>query len=102
MAKSVRMAFLDASFGAECIDDLAKSIPIECSMKLPQEKRSLRIFPILALGKIAPDESACRLSHIYNSTLASFGFAGFTWTYADLSCLHVYVSDAKCTQLTRS
>lgn len=96
------MAFLDASFGPERIDDLPKSIPIEFSMKLSQKKRGVRVLAILPFGKIAPRESASRLSHKNNSSLASLCLAGFAWADADLSRFHVYVSHTKRTQLTSS
>src|SRR5215207_3745696 len=95
MAESMRMTFLDASFGSQRIDDLPKSIPIEGSMKLAQKKRSVRVFAVLALGKVAPHKSAGRLSHIYNSPFASLCLAGVTWTDADLARLHIHISHTK-------
>ena len=89
------MIYFDASFGPEGIDDLPQGIPIECSMKLSQKKRSFGIFAVFPFGKIAPHESASGLSHIYNSSLASFCLAGFARADADFPRLHVYISYTK-------
>jgi len=71
-------------------------------MKLSQKQRRFRIVAILPFGKIAPYESASRLSHIYNSAFAFLSLSGFPRTYADLARLHGYVTYTKRTHLTCS
>src|SRR6266498_1444507 len=96
------MTFFDTYFCPQRIDHLSQRIAIKGPVKLSQEKRSVRIIAILALGKVSPHESASRLAHIYNSPLASLCFASFARTYADFSRLHVYILHTKRAQLAGS
>jgi hypothetical protein len=98
MPETVRVALPYAGLFTQRFDQLAKCISIDWSVKFTEEKRGIRIFPVLSLSQITPEEAAGRLTQENNSSLASFCLAHLAGFYCDLSRLEVNVSNQQRAQ----